>query len=290
MNPVETEAKDRKYFSSIRNYTLALLNSFNNVKYWVEQDINTNQKEYTIPIAFGNYEKAAKLDDVDEDTITKGNYNFLPRIVLTFEGMTKAPERQTNKFQKLSKKIYTPGQSNLDLSYNSVAYDFTFGLLVQSRGLTITSQIVEQILIKFNPTLNLNIQEFPIYDSKTETQIKISDPEFEIMEEFDETDTNIINTTFVVEVRGNIYSPIEIQGGIEIVEFYSHVWDEQETEQAKLSAFYKYDLDNTTAVKETERHYTGGIPYDDHVRLEDTDTMESERPDFYPPETENIIE
>ena len=61
--------KQRKYFSSIRGYTLALLNAFNNVKYWVETEEDETQKEFTVPISFGNYDKSIMLNDLDENAL-----------------------------------------------------------------------------------------------------------------------------------------------------------------------------------------------------------------------------
>lgn len=287
---VEVTAKDRKYFSSTRNYTLALLNSFNNIKYWVEQeDIDPNkQKEFIIPISFGSYEKSSALQDIDESTITGGNFNYLPRLVLGFEGMTKAPDRQTNKFQKLTKKVYDPDslKVSLDVSYNSVAYDFHFSLLLQSRGFTINSQVVEEILVRFNPSLNLLIKEFPIFEASTETQILIGDPAFEILDEFAEEDVNIVQTTFDITVRGNIYSQIELKGAIETVKLFTHVWDEQNYKDSKLSKYYKFDVsENTREVyKSTERTFDGTIPNDEIVESTE-DIVIAERPDYVPSQT-----
>lgn len=251
--------KDKRYFSSIRNYTLALLNAFNNVKYWVEDEPNNNQKEFTVPISFGNYEKSIVLQDLSEDDITAVNFNFLPRLVLSFEGMTKNPDRQTNKFQKLSQRVLVEDKLKANVSYNSVAYDFHFTLLLQARGLTIASQITEEILVMFNPSLNLLIEEFPLFDNRTETQILIADPAFEIMDEFAEEDVNIINVTFDITVRGNIYSPIGIEGPIEVVKMFTHLWDEKEAINSKLASYYRFDIDTQTGKvsKETLRAFDG---------------------------------
>ena len=84
-----------RYFNSTRNYTLALLNAFNGIKYWVD-DPEILQKAFTVPISFGNYEKSIALRDLSEKDLTNLNYNFLPRLVLSFDGMSRAVERQSN--------------------------------------------------------------------------------------------------------------------------------------------------------------------------------------------------
>jgi hypothetical protein len=283
--PTIGQYKDRRYFSSTRNYTLALLNAFNGIRYWVETDDEVQQKEFTIPLSFGNYEKALTLQDMSETELRKGNFNFLPRLVLSFEGMTKAVDRQTNKFQKLTRRVYDPEtrKRSMDVSYNSVAYDYQFTLLLQSRGLTITSQVVEEILVKFNPTLNLMINEFPIFEERTETQIQISDPSFEIQDEFGDEEVNIINVSFDIVVRGNIYSPISMVGPIEVVKMFTHIWDDANIEDAEIASYYRFDVntENQRVYKETTRIFDATRKWSPEVEVEDEQTLIETRPDFH---------
>ncbi len=283
--PTISNYKDRRYFSAVRNYTLALLNSFNGVKYWVETNDELQQKEFVIPISFSNYEKSLALQDLSEKELRKGNFNFLPRLVLSFEGMSKAEDRQTNKFQKLSKRVYHPDtqKTSMDVSYNSVAYDYQFTLLLQSRGLTIASQVVEEILVKFNPTLNLMINEFPIFEDRTETQIQISDPAFEIQDEFQDEETNIIHVTFDITVRGNIYSPIEMQGPIETVKMFTHIWDQANIKDSKIASYYRFDVnpENNRVYKETKRIFNATQRNEEIVEDLDEQVVIDEREDYH---------
>ena len=279
---VTAEAKNIRYFNSIRGYTLALLNAFNNVKLYVNQPDDEKDKIFTVPISFGNYEKSISLSDISENDLLQTNINILPRLVLSFEGMTKAPERQTNKFQKLSRRIYHPEYKKdmIQVSYNSLSYDFHYSLLVQTRGLTQASQLTEQILSYFRPTMNLNILECPIFEEKTETQIQISDPAFEINQEFEETDINVISVTFDLTVRGNIYSPIEMVGVLESIKLFTHIWDEADYHDSKLSSYYKFVPEEHKAI---ERVFDGTTPYSPAVEGS-LEALEKERPDFHPEE------
>ena len=219
--------ENKLYFNSVRNYTAALLNAFDNVKRWVtktDEDGNPYTDEYTIPITFANYEKFVALDDISADQIIKGNLNFLPRMSLSFDGMAYASDRMTNKFNYISRKWEDDDGSHLDLSYNSVPYDISFRLNIQARGLNEAFQIVEQILPKFRPTMPIEINEFPLFEEWVTTQVIKSDPEFEILEEFAETDINIINVSIPLTIRGNIYSSITIQGPIETMKLASYIW------------------------------------------------------------------
>ncbi len=285
----EILAKDIRYFSSVRNYTLALLNAFKGVELYINQEDSELDKVYTVNIKFGNYEKSIILEDLTEDNITKGNYNYLPRLILSFEGMTKAPERQTNKFQKLSKRIYHPefNKEMLSVAYNSLSYDFQFSLLLQTRGITHASQITEQILSYFKPTMNLNILECPIFEKKTETQIQISDPGFEINQEFQETDVNIISVTFDITLRGNIYSPIEMVAPLDTIKLFLHVWDTQDYKDSKMAAYYNFEKEEGSVqgsdnLNITKRTFNGEIPWSKEVEYKDENLVIQERQDYHP--------
>jgi len=279
----EIEAKDVKYFNSIRNYTLSLLNAFNGVHLYVPKEDSKLDKVFNVPVSFANYEKALILEDISEDTITKGNYNFLPRIILSFETLTKAPDRQTNKFQRLFKSIYLPENPNrmLNVAYNSLAYDFQFTLLIQARGLTQASQLTEQVLSYFKPTMNLNILECPIFDKKTETQIQISDPNFEIQDDFEDAAVNLISVTFDLTLRGNIYSPIELQAPVETLNLFIQVWDEKEYEDSKMADHFKFDYNQ---MKVTRRVYNGTQKYTNDVLTTKEEDLIKKRSDFDPHE------
>lgn len=283
----EILAKDIRYFNSIRGYTLALINAFNGVELYINQEDSELDKVYTVPISFGNYEKSIILEDISENEITTGNINFLPRLILSFEALTKAPERQTNKYRKLSKRVFHPEYKKemLNVAYNSVAYDFQFSLLLQTRGVTQAFQLTEEILVYFKPTMNLNILECPIFNEKTETQIQIADPAFEINTEFSDVDVNIINVTFDLTVRGNIYSPIEMIAPIDTLKLFLHVWDTEDYKDSKLSSYYnlQQDEEDSRYLNIKKRTFNGTIPYDPVVEASEQTVIEK-RPDYKPPE------
>ena len=288
--PGGIQALDRKYFNTTQNYTLALLNAFDNLWYYT-QILHDNKyvedNAHRVPITFGNYEKSYILKDVQESDITVGNFNIVPRLILSFTGMTKSPDRQTQKYQRFSKRVQHPDSNKivLDMSYNSVAYDFQYTLLLQARGMTMATQLTEQILSFFNPSMNLNILEFPLFTEMTQTQILIEDPEFEIIEEFEDTQVNIINVTFNMTIRGNIYSGIGYQAPIETVEMFIQVWDQFTYQQSKMASYFKFDVDSYSQKIDHERvrYYEGTMEYTDDVKLP-LEQMEEKRPDFNPPE------
>ena len=240
---VVDQAENVLFFNSTRNYTLAILDSLNNVQTWTKQSDDT-WNQLPVPITFGNYEKSLRMEDIDQETLLSGNFNFVPRMALSFDGMTKTPERDTNKFQKISKKVLSPDGDSLMLNfgYNSVAYDFQYTLLLQARGLNQALQIVEQILPMFRPSYTISVKEYPLFDDMTETQLLIEDPAFAILEDFEDTDVNIINVSFGLNIRGNLYMPLSLQAPIKVLKLLDHLWDIQEIKDSQRAAFYYCDV------------------------------------------------
>ena len=253
----DTQVENVLIFNSTRTYTLAILDALNNIKHWVRRDDGTASKK-VVPITFANYEKFAALGDIDQATLEQGNWNFVPRMALSFNGMTKAGERTTNKFQKISKKIEYQGKTLLNTGFNSVPYDFQYTLTLQARGLNEAFQITEQILPMFRPSMNIKIQEYPLFQEMTQTQLLLDGPEFDILDEFGPEDINLVNVTFSLTLRGNLYMPLSIIAPIKIVKLFNHLWETQDIKESELASYYKWHVNpDTHLIDETiiEEHY-----------------------------------
>lgn len=242
------------FFNSSRTYTLSLLNYFSNFKHYVKKE-NGDLGEKNIPIQFGNYEKSIALEDIEGDP-DFSNWNIVPRMILSFEGMNKAVDRTLNKDHKLSMKINEDGIDILRYTLNSVPYDFEFKLLIQTRGMNEAFQIVEQILPHFRPSLPLEIKEFPLFEELTKTQLLISDPSFEINEDFEDSDINIINISFDLTLRGNLYLPISLVAPIKTLKMFYYILEKNNIEEAKLASRYKWNIEEGKINNlEVEEHY-----------------------------------
>jgi len=236
------DLKNILYFNSTRTNTLAILNSLNNIKHWVK-DEDGNDVEKIVPISFGNYEKSIALEDIGVEQLKSAKFNVIPRLVLSFRGMKKAHERTTSKYQKIAKRVTgSDGRISINFGYNSVPYDFSYTLTLQARGLNQAFMIVEQILPRFRPSYTIAIKEYPLFQDKTETQLLIEDPNFEIIEEFEDTDVNIVNVTFELTLRGNLYMPLQVQGPIKIVTLMNYLWDNYEIEESQLARHYEWEV------------------------------------------------
>lgn len=241
------------FFNSSRTYTLAILDFFSSLKHYVRKE-DGMLGEKVIPIQFGNYEKSVALDDISDKD--HSNWNIVPRMILSFEGMNKATDRTLNKDHKFSLKVNIDGKDTLKYSANSVPYDFNFRLLIQTRGMNEAFQIVEQILPKFRPSFPIEVKEFPLFEETTKTQLLVSDPTFEINEEFEDEDINIINVSLDVTLRGNLYPPISLVAPIEIVKMFYYIIDKNNNEESLLASKYNYEVEDGSIISEESEHFS----------------------------------
>jgi len=236
-----------RYFhhQSIKNYTIALLDLFNDIhvpRYKKNGDL---LHDIIVPIKFGNKDKAYALSEHDIENLHTGNVNVLPRMVLQFDGMSKAQERNTNKLSKINKrKVGNDPKSLLyEYHYNAVAYDFNFTIFIATRTFTDATIIVEQIAPMFRPDLTMKIQELDIQDEPTSVPVALEDFSFTLPDEMQEDEIRIIEVEFPVIVKGNLYLPITDASVIKEIEINMDVIESRRT---KLTE--KYELDFETNV------------------------------------------
>jgi len=237
-----------QYFhhNSIRNFTIALLDLFNNIHVPRFNSSGDKLHDIVVPIKFGGRDKAYMLSEHDMDNIHNGNVNVLPRMVLQFDGMSKAPDRDTNKLSKINKRKIGSDPTSLlyNYHYNAVAYDFNYTVFIACRTFTDATIIVEQIAPMFRPDITLKIQELDIQEKPTSVPVQIDDFAFTLPEDMGEDEIRIIEVEFPVSVKGNLYLPITEAGVIKAVEVNMEVIESRRTDLTE-----KYGLNFETNVK-----------------------------------------
>lgn len=204
-------------FNSIRKYTLALLDTFKNLKVQNISDTDNIGILENIPIKYSQREKFDMLKDLNNDENTRQNYNILPRSFLKLTGISKNTERQTSKFTKINTTEF--GEFN----FNAVAYDFNYDFVVMCRGMNECSMIIEQVCYRFNPTYSLLISEVPNQCTPTIVPVVLNDVSFDV-ESYEETSQNIITITFTFTLKGNFYFPISQSHRIKRVDLFLNYW------------------------------------------------------------------
>lgn len=195
------------HHSSIRKYTIALLDMFNNITIPRYNSENIKIKEIKIPIKFGNRDKAYILSEHDMENLVNRNVDTLPRMVLAFESLSKAPQRDTNKLSKINKT--KKNESTYKYMYNSVAYDFNFNLFIACRTFTDATMIIEQIAPLFRPDITLKIQELDLISNATSIPVSIGDFSVTLPDELNDDEIRIIRVELPLVLKGNLYLPIK---------------------------------------------------------------------------------
>jgi len=198
-----------KYFhhQSIRNYTIALLDLFNDIHIIRTNNLGEQQKDFIVPIQFGNKDKAFQLSKHDFENITNGNINILPRMALGFNGLSKAQERNTNKLIKINKSKIN--NSSVKWNYNSVAYDFDYTLYIATKTFTDATVIIEQIAPMFRPDITIKIIEVDIESEPTSIPVQIGDFSIELPNELINTEIRIVQIELPIILKGNLHLPIK---------------------------------------------------------------------------------
>lgn len=260
------------HHASIKNYTIALLDLFNDIHVPRYNSSGEKIDDIVVPIKFGNRDKAYLLSEHDMDNIHNGNVNVLPRMVLQFDSMSKAQDRDTNKLSKINKRKVGTNPSSLlyQYHYNSRAYDFTYTIFIATRTFTDATIIVEQIAPMFRPDISLKIQEMDIQDEPTTVPVSIDDFSFTLPEDMVEDEIRVIEVEVSMVLKGNLYLPITDAGVINEMEINVDVIESQRTRLTE-----KYELDFETNVKASQISTT--VP-DDKLPV-DTDDIPRARED-----------
>jgi len=231
------------HHQSLKNYTIALLDLFNDISVPRYNEDGSLLEEIKVPIQFGNRDKAFMLSDHDMENIHTGNVNIFPRMVLQFNSMSKAQDRNTNKLLKINKRKQDNDVDSLlyEYQYNASAYDFTFTIYLATRTFTDATIIIEQIAPMFRPDISLKIWEIDIQKEPTTVPVQIGDFDVELPDEMTDEDIRLVEVSFPLTVKGNLYLPISNQEIIKDIKLNMKVIESRRTARTE-----KYGLDFET--------------------------------------------
>lgn len=196
------------HHNSIRKYTGALLETFN--AFEIQYKTTTGELNKKIPIVYAVREKGQILDPYTYSQLTEGNYNILPRANLSLVAITKADNRVQNRNHKINT---FRDDEQLQYSFNSVPYEFSYSLSFHCRGMNEAAMIIEQIAPMFNPTVEIDIWDALNLDVPTRIPVRLLDISLE-PSPYDELSSNIITLECGISLMGNLYQPIKSYGRI----------------------------------------------------------------------------
>jgi hypothetical protein len=224
------------HHGTIRKYTAALLNLFNDLEIQY-QDSNGNTRARNVPIKYSSIEKYKELDNYDAEQLTSGNVNVLPRAALALSTMIKAEQRIQNKNLKINK---VKQENSFEYMYNSVPYEFTYELAIICRGMNEAAMIIEQIAPKFNPVVNIDVWDAENLDEPTRIPVRVLDIGIE-SNEYDELSSNLVTVNVGLSIMGNLYPPIKT---VERIKEFKMYMGHQIADKYKRVSIFNYDVNS----------------------------------------------
>ena len=193
---------------SMRRYTAALKDTFNDIHVVRYSDTGVKENDFIVPISFSSPQKAYALTQDDYTKYRESRYNVIPRMSLSFDGMNRAVERETNKLNKTI-KISEDGK-NTTYTYNSVAWNLDFTIHILSDSFTELTMIVEQILPMFNPTYTLKMKDIEFHNEYTNIPVRLNGVNWNLdMDISMDDDIRFVGAELSLSVNANIYPPIK---------------------------------------------------------------------------------
>lgn len=191
--------KQYHYFGSIKKYTKALLDTFNDI--CTERVLTDGTRVYKpVPITFASKDPAYLLSDMDTDQLLSGNTNFLPRMSLGIETM-----EPLNTERGMNRMLYV---NNNKFIYNSFGIEMMYSLILEAKSLTELTEMLEQILPAFNPHLALRVNELDNLSEPTTIKVEYMMAEITLPTTNEDHNTRICSAQIRLKLHGNLYPPI----------------------------------------------------------------------------------
>jgi hypothetical protein len=202
----------------IKKYTIAMLDLFNEIEIVRKDDAGNVKGYHKVPVKFGTRDSIYDLLKTTETKLKNGDNLTVPAIAIQLRNFQKSDTRSTNKHSKFTYRSETVGAINY--IYDSVPYDFNFEVAIITKTMTDFTMIVEQIIPRFNPFFNMNINELDFQDSPTSVPLELNDISFNINEDFGAEEDRFIEGTLGFILKGNFYMPIQEASIVEKMKIY----------------------------------------------------------------------
>lgn len=161
-----------------------------------------------VPVTLAPKEKVVAELIADPDTPSKTPPNFLPRISIVWNGLSRNPERQRGQLEKRRITIDYEDQEHPQaiMDMQTVPYDLMFELTVWCKYMDDMAQILENILPFFNPEAPVSLYERGL---GTERQVKVTlesvTPNFVV--ELADPDRRVLQCNLSFKMECNFYKP-----------------------------------------------------------------------------------
>jgi len=216
------------YPRTVRAITIALTDMFNDIRV-VKYDANNNPiSEKDVPITFGPIEKyhQDRIEDhyYDADNVEHNQRYYLqiPRIALVPNGIVYDADRASgvNEWRYWMQESLELSESEIDSivsDYQPTPYNFNFTIYIKNDSMDYMSQILENILPYFNPSLMLRVKEFSFLNIERDLPVLLDGVGYDFIDDETVSDTRYVNATLNLTVKGYMYRPFLMSKVIKII-------------------------------------------------------------------------
>lgn len=162
-----------------------------------------------VPIAYETKQKYDSRLKQNPDTASQLKYkSILPRMSFKLTSWRKDPDRQLSRHNQLiQQNVDRTAVLSMNSQRNRMPYKFTYELNAKTKNIDDMLQIVEQVIIMFNPSLNVFVKDNPDLDANSAINIKLMDSQMQDIFDGSFEDEQVLETTFSFEVDGWLYMP-----------------------------------------------------------------------------------
>lgn len=194
------------YHNTIETYVGAFGSVFDEIKIQRPPVGNKPGKLIKIPIAYAVKRRYVVRDEQNPDPNKVRVKNQLPRMSFAIVSMQKDPTRMLNRMDQM----LTVGnrQNGLSTQRGRVPYNFQIRLDIKTKTIGDMLQILEQILVYFNPSIVVNLVDNPDLEMETAIPIKLqSNTGIADLFEGSFEDDEAIEASLDFELEGYLYLP-----------------------------------------------------------------------------------
>ena len=143
------------YHKTISMYTAAFGTLFNNIR------VSRDSGLIKVPIAYQSKQKDRVRTTQNPDPNQIRVKSQLPRLSFKLVALNKDLSRITNRFNRLCADVDRTQVTSIASQYNRIPYSFSFELGIKTKYMDDMLEIIEQILVYFNPAVTINITDNP---------------------------------------------------------------------------------------------------------------------------------
>lgn len=191
------------YHQTIKLYTSVFGTLFNDMSI-----VRKDGKTIKVPLYYAEKQPANVRMDQNEDPNAARYKRRVPRLAYKLTDWRKDSTRQKNKMHQLTNQHALAGtDTTTKTQYNRVPYTFDFELVAVTKYIDDLLQIVEQIAVYFNPSIQVVVNDNP--DLSDESAITITMTDSTKMQPFEGSfeDEREIEATFNFTLDGYLYMP-----------------------------------------------------------------------------------